>query len=321
MAQYMHPAQGLPIINTPFIEYLEDNNETNKNWLDKPLLGISPIKLDPITGLEVTDPITGHKVISTDFQNGNTAIYFSPSQYGAMFKADVNGNNGAMTYNGGQKLGIIYNSNIGVGNIAMAGTTGLNGAYTNQVSTAFGSTNFIANFHHYCTDATAAQSAGAFGSGEFANFHLILAGTKGVCPETDELRQKLINLKAGVVGSYPERWLSEFGYDTWGGSGQSFTNADPITGLDGYYDAQKVQGQWLTRGILETAASEAIDKMMLYEIRDDQAQGGTYRFSGLTDFSGNNKRAWYYIMTLKKILGEYTFEKILENGVDNYAIT
>lgn len=307
LGQSMGADQGLPIINPPFIEYLEDNMETNKNWLDEPLLGIKAT-------------VPNGTAISQEFQDGNTAIYVSPSQYGAMFRADVHGNNGNMTYNGGHPLGIVHNSNIGVGNIAMAGTTGLNGAYTNQVSTAFGSSNFIANFHHYSTDKTAEQSASAFIDGEFKNHHLILLGAHGVCPEVDELRQKLISLKAGLSGSHPEIWLSEFGYDSWGGSGYSSTNADPITGPDGYYDAQKVQAQWLTRGILETAASEAIDKLMLYELRDDQVLGGTYRFSGLTDFSGNNKRAWYYIMTLKKILGEYTFEKILENGVD-YTIT
>ena len=303
LAQYMHPDQGLPILHPPFIEYLEDNNETNKNWLDLPLLGISPT-------------VPNGTAISQEFQDGNTAIYFSPSQYGAMLRADVHGNNGAMTYNGGHPLGIIHNSSIGIGNIAMAGTTGLNGRYANEVHEAFGNGNFIANFHHYCTDKTAEQSADGFLSGEFNNHHLILTGTKGVCPEKDELRQKLANLKGGLAGPHPEIWLSEFGYDSWGGSGYSFTNADPITGPDGSYDAQKVQAQWLTRGILETAASEAIDKLMLYELRDDQALGGTYRFSGLTDFSGNNKRSWYYIMTLKKILGEYKFEKILENGGD-----
>jgi len=314
LAQYMHPDQGLPIINAPFIDYLEDNNETNKNWLDQGLLGISPT-------MSTVPPAQPGQVISTDFEQGKTAFYFSPSQYGAMFKADVNGNNGTMTYNGGQPLGIVHHSNIGIGQIAMAGTTGLNGAYANQVGAAFGSTNFIANFHHYCTDRSAEQSATAFLTGEFENHHLILTNSHGVCPEADELRDKLKNLKNNISTAHSEIWLSEFGYDSWASSGSSFANADPITGLDGYYDAQKVQAQWLTRGVLETAASEAIDKLMLYEIRDDQAQGGTYRFSGLTDFSGNNKRSWYYIMTLKKILGEYTFEKILENGVGGYVIT
>lgn len=309
LAQYMHPDQGLPIISPTFIEYIEDNNETNKNWLDEPLLGINATEMNGTT-------------ISDDFEKGNTAIYFSPSQYGAMFKADVNGNNGAMTYlSNTHTLGIVNNSNIGVSHIAMAGTTGLNGAYAKKVKDAFGSSDFIANFHHYSTDKTALQNAAAFMDGEFANFHLILTGQHGVCPERDELRQKLKNLKTGLADIYPEIWLSEFGYDTWEAAGHSFTNADPIDGPDGHYDAQKVQAQWLTRGVLETAASQSIDKMMLYEIRDDKTLGGTYRFSGLTDFNGSNKRSWYYIMTLKKILGEYTFEKILENGVEDYEIT
>ncbi len=305
LQQYMHPDQGLPIISTKFVEYIEDNNETNKNWLDGPLLGISP-----------TNPT--NQGISQEFQDGNTAFFFSPSQYGAMLKADANGDESTMTYlSGAHKLGIVNNSNLGIGQIAMAGTTGLNGAYGNGVSQAFGNTDFIANFHHYSTDKTAEQSADDFPSMEFNNYHLILTGEHGVCPEKDALRDKLIKLKGGI-GGHPEIWLSEFGYDTWGTSGHSFTNADPIDGPDGHYDAQKVQAQWLTRGVLETAASQSIDKMMLYEIRDDKAAGGTYRFSGLTDFNGSNKRSWYYIMTLKKILGEYTFEKILENNVDGY---
>jgi hypothetical protein len=301
---FMKHDNPLPTVAPAFINYLEDNNETNKNWLDEAQLGIM------------------HN--STAFLEGKTLFYFSPLQYAAMFRADVNGNGGLMTYlNGTKTLGIRNNSKLK--HIAMAGTTGLNGQYLNDM--AMGNKNFIANFHHYCTDASAAQNTEAAFmdplNGEFSAYNNILIGTAGVAPEKDNLRHKLQWLKSGIGDGYQEYWLSEFGYDSYpSANNNSFVDAQPIDGPDGHYDAQKVQAQWLVRGVLETAWSQSIDKLMLYEIRDDKSQGeNSYRYSGLLDDNGNYKRAWFYIMTLKKVLGEYEFEREIVDNFDNFTVS
>lgn len=79
-----------------------------------------------------------------------------------------------------------------------------------------------------------------------------------------------------------------------------------------------MQAQWLTRGVLETAWSGVIDKMVLYELLDknDFLGGNTYSYSGLMTQEGKAKRSWYYIMTLKKVLGDYEFDKEIFDGFE-----
>jgi hypothetical protein len=274
-------------IGKNLIQYLEDNNEPNKNWYDT-------------------------QATPTDFANGNTFWYFSPNQFSAMLYADYNGNNGALTV-GNQTLGVANAS--GSIKFAMGGLSGLHGRYLEDMSPA-PLRSWVANFHHYCTDLSAAQQdAGQFQEGEYKNYTSILLNTnggQGVSPETDNLRNKLKWLKAGVGNNFSEYWFSEFGYDTYNGPNGSGVEAPKI----GAYDSQKVQGQWLVRGILETAWSQSIDKMMLFELKDNPVPGtDNYSASGLLTGRGVGKRSWFYIMTLKSILGEHTFDKEIMNGL------
>jgi hypothetical protein len=94
-------------------------------------------------------------------------------------------------------------------------------------------------------------------------------------------------------------------------------DAPALSGGDGNYDSQKVQAQWLVRSVLEAAWSKSLDKMMLFELADNPTVGDNhYRFSGLLTDRYVAKRSWFYIMTLKNILGEYSFDKEIVDGYE-----
>lgn len=94
-------------------------------------------------------------------------------------------------------------------------------------------------------------------------------------------------------------------------------DAPALSGADGNYDSQKVQAQWLVRSVLEAAWSKSLDKMMLLELADNPTVGDNhYRFSGLLTDRYVAKRSWFYIMTLKNILGEYSFDKEIVDGYE-----
>jgi hypothetical protein len=293
---YLHPEEPASFINTvPVIQYLEDNNEPNKNWFDEGLGSANP-----------------------QDETGNTYWYFSPKQFAAMLKADLDGDGGNLLAGppGDQRKLGIANFSAGLTPV-MGGLSGLHGLYYNKLLEN-GAEGYIPNFHHYCTNLSAAQNNnGLFNNGEFVNFSDILVDYQfgeGVSPESDLLRDKLQWLKAGIGDK--NFWLTEFGYDTFGKditSNLSGVEAPP----KGPYDSQKVQAQWLTRGVLEAAYSQAVDRMVLYEL-SDKAESDTdislYSHTGLLTASGKTKRSWYYIMTLKSILGEYTFKREITSG-------
>ncbi|MEK7254215.1 MAG: T9SS type A sorting domain-containing protein, partial [Bacteroidota bacterium] len=244
---------------------------------------------------------------------GNTYWYFSPNQFGAMLRADLDGNGGILEA-GGNDLGITKFSS-GVTPV-MGGLAGLHGQYLLDMG---GAPGYIPNFHHYSTNVTKAESnQGLFMDGEYTLYSKIIVANNGfgVSPEADSLSGKLRWLRAGINRNF---WLTEFGYDSFAGSGsgnQSGVEAMPFSGGDGAYDSQKVQAQWLTRGVLEAASSKKVDRMMLYELADHPDNGNSYSFSGLLTQGGKFKRSWFYIMTLKHILGEYTYNKAIKNQED-----
>jgi Secretion system C-terminal sorting domain len=296
---YLSSGETAPLFGSNLIQYLEDNNEPNKSWYDQ-------------------------GATAQDFLDGNTRWYFSPDQLGAMLRADYNGNGNAMMANG-KNLGIA-NFSTGVTPV-MGGLSGLHGKYINDMNAGPNplNSNWILNFHHYCTDQSKVQNTKAlFDAGEFINYSTILLngnGGKGVSPELDSLGGKLKWLKSGINDR--NYWFTEFGYDSFptNGANNSGVEAQPITGGDGTYDSQKVQAQWLTRGVLAAAYSKAVDRMMLYELADHPTVNNeNYSYSGLLTKDGKTKRSWYYIMTMKFLIGEYIYSKAIKNGVGGFTV-
>jgi hypothetical protein len=308
---YLNTNQTGQVIGQNKIAFLEDKNEPNKAWYDQSL-----------------------NLPDLDFITGKTHFYFSPDQLRAMFQADYDGAGNSLQVNG-------VNSTIPIG--VINASPGLSDRFVkgglatlcHKYDEAIGFAEGIKNFHHYCTASSALQQdvatfnsdnlldpSAVVGEGGTYNAYFVTPTGQGVCPEADKFKEKL--RWTGM-----DYWLSEFGYDSnpsvdapAGAGNGSGVDVPIITGEDGTFDVQKVQAQWLLRGVLEAAASGSVTQMMLYELRDEPQQGNnSYAYSGLLTAAGAAKRSWYYVMTLKHVLGEYVFEQEITDGVGGFEVS
>ncbi len=152
----------------------------------------------------------------------------------------------------------------------------------------------VINFHHY------SNSLGDAGAGI------------GISPEKDGLRDKLKKFDL-IRDNYPglqdkELWISEFGYGTIPSKFPTYS-ASPITNpsTGQTIDEFEVQGQWLVRSFLEIAAAD-FDKAFQFCIRDAPSPGFWDQATGLIDSTYSKKKSWYYVHTLKSVLGDLDFE-------------
>jgi hypothetical protein len=318
VSQYLVPDHPKRLgLNT--VRYFEDNNEPNKTWYDRAV------------GLNKFGP------------DDHTLWYFTPQQYAAMFSADYDGHAGMLSVDN-RPLGIV---NVSPNNkFVMSGLAGLHGKYVEEMKDFWlnapgdarrpdGSIpEFVANFHHYSNDVTARQQTKEdfFGPlGEYNHYTDILLNVfgKGVSPEADNLRNKLRwmrdTLEAAFGDKITEYWYSEFGYDSYPDPDKNFSGVDvpELKGPNGeIVDVQTVQAQWIIRGVLEIAASKAIDKVMLFELLDhSEFDPSTYAYSGLLTRDGKAKHAWYYMMALKSVMGEHEFSRDILNGEQGFSVS
>lgn len=295
------------------VKYIEVFNETDAAWH-----GVDNI--DPsVTGDEMgTDP---------DYM---TKYYFRPDQYAAMLSAAYDGNKGS---------GIFENTPWGIKKLSsntkvvLAGTSDLRYDYLHFLRMAWdtmrglGDYPFdIVNYHFYSTtshpglddddsDPTVIDDPWD----KFYKGRAFFGGGQGTFPESDniDLRgriKRLLDDRAGGTIYYPPlfpdkpTWITEFGYDTEGGTA---TVAMPFCG----FDAQTVQGQWVTRYIMEASAAKSnagliVDKVFMYELNDDASLGTSlFGTSGLLSSDGSPKTSWYHLRTLKSVLDATRFIK------------
>ncbi len=318
VSQYLVPEHPKALgLNT--VKYFEDNNEPNKTWYDRAI------------GLNKFSP------------DDHTLWYFTPQQYAAMFSADYDGHASTLSVDN-KPLGVV---NVSPNNkFVMSGLAGLHGKYVEEMKefwlNAPGDSRrpdgsipeFVANFHHYSNDRTALQQTKEdffAPQGEYNNYTDILLNVfgKGVSPEADNLRNKLRwmrdTLEAAFGDKITEYWYSEFGYDSYPDPDKNFSGVDVplIKGANGeVVDVQTVQAQWIIRGVLEIAASKAIDKVMLFELLDhSEFDPSTYAYSGLLTRDGKAKHAWYYMMALKSVMGEHEFNRDIINGEQGFSVS
>jgi len=305
------------------VRYIENWNEQDAAWWD---------------GLDVNnpDPSLWQKPRLTKY-------FFSPAQYAAMLSANYDGHQRSPDFAAKNPEGTIAGY-WGIKNwspatqVVFAAPSDLRRAYTQRVLDCFADPKSLAyrpqkvglprypfdviSFHHYPTEEHppifAPGGAGAF-SPDFLKFfdgvrYFNPFGNRGIHPEagSEDLKNRLrVLLEAyGPTSRYDlstkEFWISEFGYDTHSDSyDASGVETRPIRGLD----RQTVQGQWLTRCILEMAAARGggrgIDKVMIYNLQDDTGRGdGQFSHTGVVDDHGHPKKSWYHLMTLLSALGD-----------------
>lgn len=157
----------------------------------------------------------------------------------------------------------------------------------------------VVNVHSYCTKTINVNGKSVI---------------VGASPEEGGLYKKLDKFVDWRNTYYPdmEVWITEFGWDT----NQSY---DTKTSSHGYgeYTGRQVQAMWLIRTWVLFAASGA-DKAYMYMTggaNDDAV--GQYGTCGLIDGSGQKKDSWYYTNTLNKVMGDMSFQEIIESGHKN----
>ncbi|WP_309386284.1 LamG-like jellyroll fold domain-containing protein [Cerasicoccus frondis] len=229
--------------------------------------------------------------------------YFTPYEYAAMSSADADGHQGALGSDKG-----VWNADPNAQHV-MGGIVKMDLDYIKAMKFWCDHNRIdgepawdVINLHHYSNDRDGEQHVNA----------------QGICPEEDNLREKLLVFRDYCDRYLPgvELWVSEFGYDTAGTSPQ---HAPAI----GTFTAEEVQAQWIVRSFLIMAAG-GVDRAMVYSLADDNsASTGLYGTCGLTsdEWSGYQpKPSWWYVYTLKNRLKGLRFEAIQDSGNDDVWI-
>lgn len=303
-----------------FLKYLEMGNEPDKWWYD-----------------DAT-------------RNTPQALYqMLPEQYAAQLHAAYDGGGKSasfkLTPSSTHFLGV---KNIDPGiKVVMGGLSDFRGRYLiNLLESAYAlrapDSNLVRkipfdvlNLHHYCSNVADLGAAYIDNPAIWDTYDYFGLNSKGLSPEQSKLKErytrffeKLLNsitqeeIKAELLRPEIEFWLSEFGYDT---NNNSPIKAQLSTGSQSYFTTQ---AQWLTRAFLELSAVEyqsgmrtlVLNKVAAFDLRDGAEYGegfqwspggGLFTHSGLVSRNFQPKRAWYYVQTLKNVLGNTRFTKDL----------
>ncbi|GEM_PF-964195 len=181
--------------------------------------------------------------------------------------------------------------------VVLGGLSNANPTYLNEADRAAGGRYDALNFHWYAT-----------GDGE----------TGGVNPESSRMSSQIEELEAWRDARAPGKpiWVTEFGWDTYA----------PTTGAKSTTYAPELNAaNYLLRSIFLMMGS-GIDKAFLFQYRDDSDHPDymhyLYSTSGIVAKQpigdGRKKPAWYYLATLKNVLGDYVMDGIVSNGPSLY---
>lgn len=309
------------------VRHIEIFNEMDARWNDG----------------NVPPSVTG--IVLENDPNAETKYYHIPKQYAALLSAAYDGhqNNAAFEIKNGNNevIGHWGIKNLSAGTeVVLAGTADMRYDYLYLLkkwwdeNRGTGDYPFdVVNYHFYSTSGQPAIGSGTHWN-QIYHGRDIFGGGTGIYPESQNvsLRARIEKLledrtkpsedvhpNGGLPTSgplFPDKptWITEFDYDT---EGPGNVQIVPF----GSFDAQTIQGQWLTRYIMEASAAKggglAVDKVFMYELNDDHSVAFQYHHSGLVDNDGLPKKSWYHLMTLKSVLDWTAFTE--RNGAKNIA--
>ncbi len=164
----------------------------------------------------------------------------------------------------------------------------------------------VINFHMYSNDYI----------GWFADFR---SKKRGVAPETNDMGEVALSFQKLVddLGKEVEIWTTETGYDL---NVNSVQRAIPI----GDKTAELTQADWIIRTSL-MYARHGISRVFFYQLYDTNEPGTgddvAFGTSGLL-INGKRKPAAAYLLQVKKLFGEYTYENTIMDDpyVDIYRL-
>lgn len=308
-----------------FLKYLEMGNEPDKWWYDDAL------------------------------RNTPEAVYqMMPTQYAALLHAAYDGGGSSANFraadNSSRFLGVKnIDSSI---QVVMGGLSDFRGRYLIELLNASyalrtAQSNLtkkipfdVLNLHHYCSNVSDLGAAYIDNPSIWDTYDYFGLNTRGLSPEQCKLKEryqrffeKLLDgvtepaIKAELTVPTMEYWLTEFGYDS---NNNSPIKAQLSSGLQSYFTTQS---QWLVRAYMELSAVEyqngtqtlVLNKVASFDLRDEAPYGEGFQWSpggglfthcGLVTRNFHPKRAWYYVQTLKNVLGNTRFAKDLNASLN-----
>ncbi|MBU6341491.1 MAG: T9SS type A sorting domain-containing protein [Bacteroidetes bacterium] len=288
------------------------------------------------------------------FRNQPQALYqYMPTQYAALLHAayDGAGKSAGFRLSGESSSYLGVKNADSTIQVAMGGLSDFRGRYL--VETLQAAWNLranmpgvvhklpldVINLHHYCSDVPYTGAEYINNPAIWNAYDYYGLNTRGISPEAAQLKDRCTRFFQKLLESLPDTalrnavaspgtrfWLSEFGYDT---NDNSPIKARLSAGTQSYFTTQ---AQWLVRSFLELSAVEyhtgnqtmVFDRAAAFDLRDHALPenglfyyqgGGLFSHSGLMNRRFQPKRAWYYVQTLKNVLGDTRFTQDLNpNG-------
>jgi hypothetical protein len=218
---------------------------------------------------------------------------FYPGEYAAMASANVDGHGGQLGLNMG-----IKQADPGA-KFVMGGLTSLSTNYLDQMRSWFVENRpdhswpvDVINMHHYAQGPSS-----------------------GISPEDDQYKQKAMKVAEwrNLFAPDNEVWITEFGYDM---NSVSPNKIPVFAGLS----QEEIQARWLMRTFL-ILSSAGIDRAAQFMIRDNEPSETEERWKNCGLTSSHNtgyqpKTSWYYTYTLKNILKNLHFQKVIREAPD-----
>jgi hypothetical protein len=295
-----------------FVKHIEIFNETDRAWSDPMTANVTGDALN-------TDPLQF------------TKYYFRPIEYAAMLSAVYDGNkstdpNFDIKDASGNKVGHWGITNFSKGTkVVMAGTADIRNDYLRLLKENWDATRGtgdypfdIVNLHFYSTSSHPKlddTNWNYFWNGR----NYFDANGSGVFPEADNITIRNRIIKAGISSRSlfnKPLWITEFGYATKFGQGASGVDFTPPAGVS----TETVQGQWLSRYIMEVASTKEVDKLFIYELQDYPKTDlpNQFDFTGIRRQNGAPKTSWYHLMTMLNIIGYSKYKSFqLLDGTEN----
>lgn len=181
--------------------------------------------------------------------------------------------------------------------VVLAGMAGPDTTYLDAANQASGGKFDVVNFHWYAEGDTAAG---------------------GKNPEAGGLFEAIDRVRQWRDANAPGKpiWITEFGWDTF---------AQPDGRKSKIYAPEANAANYLLRSIF-LMQGRGVEKAFAFIYRDVSSNEAylhnVYSSSGLVvndaEKDGRKKTGWYYLATLKGVLGEYVLDRIVSNGPNVY---
>jgi hypothetical protein len=163
-------------------------------------------------------------------------------------------------------------------------------------------------------DAAAQASDGQF---DVVSFHWYAVGDTtlgGKNPESGGLLEEIERMRAWRDARAPGRpiWITELGWDTYAQSDGRKSNV---------YAPEAAAANYLLRGMVLMQA-HGVERGFTFMYRDPSDNGAylhhRYLSAGLVtnerEKDGRKKAGWYALATMKNVLGEYRFDRVVSDG-------